>query len=176
MNSNTKNEVKSWAKSIIIALGIAAAVKTFLFAPYIVKGASMEPTLHNQEKIFVNKLDDFNRGDIVIIKEKEVNYVKRVIGLPGDTVLVKDDQLYINGKYIKESYLSHNRKLAEQMDSKLTGDYGPITVPQHKVFVMGDNRLHSMDSRNGLGFIPENEIVGKSEFVFFPFSQVRETK
>ncbi|WP_045515818.1 signal peptidase I [Neobacillus niacini] len=179
MNEHTKNEIKSWTKSICIALGVAFVVRTFLFAPYIVEGASMEPTLHNQEKIFVNKLnvaDNFKRGEIVIIKGKEVNYVKRIIGLPGDTIEMKKDQLYINGVLFEESYLSQNRKEAEQMGSLLTGDFGPEIVPENNYFVMGDNRLHSMDSRNGLGYIQEETIVGKPEFVFLPFTQIRNVK
>lgn len=156
MNLNTKKELMSWGKALFIAFGIAFVVRAFLFSPYIVEGASMEPTLHNQEKIMVNKFnltDRFNRGEIIIIKGKEENYVKRIIGLPGDKVEMKNDKLYINGVLYKESYLSQNRKLAEQSGSKLTGDFGPITVPKNKFFVMGDNRLYSMDSRNGLGYI-----------------------
>jgi len=176
---NPKKELVSWGKTLIVALGIAFVIKTFLFAPYIVDGESMEPTLHDHEKIFVNKFnfnDHFNRGDIVIIKGKEKNYVKRVIGLPGDTIEVKKDQLFINGVLSKEPYLSHNLKLAKEMGNQLTDDFGPIKVPNNKYFVMGDNRLFSMDSRNGLGLILKEDIVGQSEFVIFPFSQIRNTK
>ncbi|WP_040203418.1 signal peptidase I [Neobacillus jeddahensis] len=176
MKSNAKRELESWGKSLLMALGVAIVVRTFLFAPYIVKGASMEPTLHNQEKVLVNKLnltDSFSRGEIVIIKGKEENYVKRIIGLPGDTVLMKNDHLYINGDLVKEPYLSQNRERAKQVGNRLTGDFGPITVPKNKFFVMGDNRLYSKDSRNGLGYFTKEEIVGQSEFVFFPFSQMR---
>lgn len=176
MNAHTKNEIKSWGKSICVALGIAFVVRTFLFAPYMVEGASMEPTLHNHEKIFVNKLnvsDNFSRGEVVIIKGEEKNYVKRIIGLPGDTIEMKKDQLFINGIQYEESYLYQNRKLAKQTGNLLTGDFGPEIVPENNYFVMGDNRLHSMDSRNGLGYIQEENIVGKTEFVFLPFSQIR---
>lgn len=176
MKETTKKEMIGWGKSLLIAGAIAVIVRTFLFAPYIVEGASMEPTLHNQEKIFVNKFhlaDSFKRGDIIIIKGKEENYVKRLIGLPGDTILMKNDKLYVNGVLYREAYLSHNRKLAAQMGSLLTGDFGPITVPKDKYFVMGDNRLVSKDSRNGLGLIPTEEVIGQSEFVFYPFTHLR---
>jgi signal peptidase I len=179
MNFHSKKELKSWGKSLLIAFGIAFIIRTFLLAPYIVEGASMEPTLHNQEKIFVNKLnltDSFSRGEIVIIKGKEDNYVKRIIGLPGDTIVMKSDKLFINGVLYKESYLSQNRELAKQMGSQLTGDFGPITVPKNKFFVMGDNRLYSKDSRNGLGYFTKEDLVGQSEFVFFPFSHLRNIK
>jgi signal peptidase I len=179
MNINQKKEIKSWVKALTIGLGLAFGIKTFLFAPYKVNGASMEPTLHNHEKIFVNKLnfiDSFKRGDIVIIKGKEENYVKRIIGLPGDKIEMKDDKLFINGVIIKEPYLSQNLKLAKEMGTQLTDDFGPITVPKNNYFVMGDNRLVSKDSRNGLGFILKEDIVGHSEFVIFPFSNIRDTK
>ena len=179
MNNHIRNEIKSWAKSICIALGVTLVVRTFIFAPYIVEGASMEPTLHNHEKIFVNKFnvtDNFKRGEIVIIKGIEVNYVKRIIALPGDTIEMRKDKLFINGVQFEESYLSQNRKQAEQKGSLLTGDFGPEIVPENNYFVMGDNRLHSMDSRNGLGYIQKETIVGKPEFVFLPFTQIRNIK
>jgi len=176
LSSNSKKELVGWGKMLLIAAGISVVIRTFLFAPYIVEGASMEPTLHNQEKIFVNKMyysNNFNRGDIVIIKGQTENYVKRIIGTPEDRIEMNDDQLLINGEPFKESYLSENRKAAEEMGSQLTGDFGPIVVPANHYFVMGDNRLKSTDSRNGLDFINEKDILGKSEFVIFPFSNIR---
>ncbi|WP_066070223.1 signal peptidase I [Neobacillus soli] len=179
LGSKSKGDLKSWMKTLFIALGLSMVIRTFLFSPYIVDGASMEPTLHNQEKIFVNKVhptDNFNRGDIVIIKGPNENYVKRIIGMPGDKIKMKDDQLFINGVLFKETYLSQNLKLAKQQGSKLTEDFGPIVVPVNHYFVMGDNRLYSKDSRNGLGFIKEARVVGTSEFVLYPFSNVRNIK
>ncbi|MEO2076021.1 MAG: signal peptidase I [Bacillus sp. (in: firmicutes)] len=173
------SEWKSWGKSLFIAIGVTITVRTFFFEPYIVEGSSMEPTLHNQEKIFVEKMpwnDHFNRGEIVIIDGKEEFYVKRIIGLPGDSILMKNDQLFVNGVQTKEPYLTENRKEAMQIGNRLTGDFGPITVPENHFFVMGDNRLYSMDSRNGLGFIKKEDIVGHSQFVFFPFTNIRDTK
>ena len=179
MDINAKKEIQSWVKTLTIGLGLALGIKTFLFAPYKVDGASMEPTLHSHEKIFVNKLnfiDSFNRGDIVIIKGKEENYVKMLIDLPGDKIEMKNDKLFINDVLFKEPYLSQNLKLAKEMGTLLTDDFGPITVPKNKYFVMGDNRLVSMDSRNGLGFFSKEDIVGHSEFVLYPFSNIRNTK
>ncbi|WP_423406825.1 signal peptidase I [Heyndrickxia sp. MSNUG] len=175
--TNTKNELKSWITSLVFAALIAFLVRTFIFAPYIVEGASMEPTLHDHEKIFVNKynsVSDLKRGDIVIIKGSKENYVKRVIGFPGDKIEMKNDELFINGKAFKETYLTKNRKIANISGLRLTGDFGPLTVPDGNLFVMGDNRLHSMDSRNGLGYIEQSSIIGKSEFVYFPFKNFRE--
>ncbi|WP_026580813.1 signal peptidase I [Bacillus sp. J33] len=166
-------DVKGWLKSLLFSLGIAMIIRAFLFSPYYVEGASMDPTLHDQEKIFVNKFEELDRGDIVIIKGQDKNYVKRLIGFPGDEIEMKNDQLFINGNRWDESYLSENRKAAEGLVNNLTGDFGPLIVPEHHYFVMGDNRLKSLDSRNGLGFIPEGQIIGVSKFVFYPFENIR---
>ncbi|MFT4413656.1 signal peptidase I [Fredinandcohnia humi] len=177
MNSNIKQELKSWAKSIFIALGVVVVLRTFLFSPYTVEGSSMDPTLHNKEKVFVNKFNvsnHFERGEIVIIKGDSKNYVKRIIGLPGDTIEMKKDQLLINGVLFEETYLTQKREEAERMGLLLTGDFGPITVPDDEFFVMGDNRLYSMDSRNGLGYIQKDRIIGTTEFVYFPFKSIRD--
>jgi signal peptidase I len=179
LKSGTIAELKSWILSLSIALGLVLIVRTFIFAPYIVEGASMEPTLHNQEKIFVSKIasvNGFERGEIVIIEGEVDNYVKRIIGLPGDKIEVRNDQLYLNGKVVDESYLTYNREVAEQMGVQLTDDIEPLTVPANHYYVMGDNRLVSMDSRNGLGLIKKENIVGKLEFVYYPFSEFRSVK
>lgn len=177
MKDPSKIDWYSWGKSIFIALGIAMMIRTFFLTPYIVEGASMEPTLLDQEKVLVNKFNFANhltRGEIVIIKGEEENYVKRVIGLPGDTIVMKNDHLYINGALFKEPYLAQNRKLAKQIGSlRLTGDFGPIRVPKDKIFVLGDNRLISRDSRNGLGYIRMDHIIGQGEAVFSPIPHIR---
>lgn len=174
--SETNKELVSWVKSILIAFAIAIVVRTFFFAPYIVEGSSMEPTLQDQEKMVVLKTARVSRADVVIIRGSVKNYVKRVIGLPGDVIEMKNDQLLINGKEMKEPYLAENLTMANQRGSRLTGDFGPITVPNKHYFVMGDNRLHSTDSRNGLNFIKADSIVGQSEFVFYPFTGIRIVK
>jgi signal peptidase I len=178
MHRMSKKELFSWGKAIILAILISIIAKTLLFAPYVVEGASMEPTLHNHERIVVSKFtltEKFNRGDIVIINGNKEYYVKRIIGLPGDKILIKNDKLFINGELHKEPYLAENRKKAKEMDMLLTGDFGPIIVPKDKYFVMGDNRLVSMDSRNGLGLFQKDGLVGESKFVFFPFNDFRTT-
>lgn len=177
--SKVTQEIWGWAKSLLIGLAIALFIKIFIFSPYTVQGASMEPTLHNEERLFVNKFtaftDSFNRGDVIIIKrpEETERYVKRIIGLPGDTIEMDNDQLYVNGEKIEEHYLRENRMAAKQQSMKLTEDFGPIEVPKGNYFVMGDNRLVSMDSRNGLGFIEESTIIGKAQFVMMPIKKMR---
>jgi signal peptidase I len=175
-----KNEWISWIKAIGFALIFVFITKAYFFAPYMVEGASMSPTLHDQEKLYVNKIvyafSAPKKGDIVIIKGDDKRYVKRIIGIEGDIIQMKNDVLYVNHKPMKESYLKQNKSEAKSLGVYLTEDFGPIKVPKGKAFVMGDNRLNSMDSRNGLGLIKINAIEGRSEVVIYPFSDMRATQ
>ncbi|TFB14063.1 signal peptidase I [Filobacillus milosensis] len=168
-----KKEIWEWTKAIVIAVILAFFLRTYIFATSIVEGTSMDPTLHNGERVIFNKaiylIDEPDRGDIVIIQHPNKNYVKRVIGLPNDTVQVKNSVLYINGEKVSQSYLKEEQRLA-------TDDFGPVEVPNGQYFVMGDNRDISKDSRNGLGFINEDDIIGRSELIIFPFDNVSLTR
>ncbi|MFC0270770.1 signal peptidase I [Metabacillus herbersteinensis] len=177
----TKSKVFDWTKSILLAVGLAIIIRVFLFEPYLVEGSSMDPTLKDGDRLFVNKtlklFGDVERGDIVIVDgdEEDIRYVKRVIGEPGDLVEAKQGQVFVNGEKIDEPYLNSNFDKAENMGTPLTNDFEPVEVPIGELFVMGDNRLNSMDSRNGLGLIDQERILGKTEFVFFPFGDIRKT-
>lgn len=135
----------------------------------------MMPTLRDGNLLIVNKFGGIQRFDIIVFHaNKQEDYVKRVIGLPGDRIAYKNDVLYVNGKPVKEPYLkSHKRKL---IDGKLTGDFtleevtGKKTVPKGCVFVLGDNRLSSWDSRH-FGFVKMNQIVGKVNARYWPFDE-----
>ncbi|MBR7796448.1 signal peptidase I [Virgibacillus sp. AGTR] len=163
-----KNEWLEWVKAIIIAILIAFFLRTFIFATSIVEGESMDPTLQNGERVIFNKiiyiLDEPERGDIVIIERPLKNYVKRIIGLPGETIEINGSNLYINGDKYEQNFLNEEAQ-------RQSGNYGPVEIPEGNYFVMGDNRAISKDSRNGLGLIEENEIIGRSEFIIFPFDQ-----
>lgn len=176
--SNVAAELKSWLKAIVIAIVIAFIVHSFIFSSYTVEGQSMEPTLFNNEKMIVSKMDfihSFEHGDIIIIEglQEGIFYVKRLIGLPGDTIEMKADVLYVNGKEVAEDYLYEKKAIAHSQGNLLTGNFGPLTVPEGEYFVMGDNRLNSTDSRNGLGLISEERIVGTSEIIFYPLNEFR---
>ncbi|MFA1818737.1 signal peptidase I [Virgibacillus oceani] len=168
-----KNEWLEWTKAIIIALLIAFFIRSFIFATSIVEGVSMEPTLEDGERVIFNKIvyiiDEPERGDIVIIERPMINYVKRIIGLPGETIEVNDGNLYINNEKYDQTFITDETK-------RNTGSLGPIEIPEGSYFVMGDNRAISKDSRNGLGFIEEDSIIGRSEFVIFPFDRWTRTK
>ncbi|GEN88120.1 signal peptidase I [Oceanobacillus sp. FSL W8-0428] len=167
-NINHKKEWIGWFKAIVITIMLALFLRTFIFATSIVEGESMYPTLQDGERVIFNKvvysIHEPGRGDIVIIHQPPKNYVKRVIGLPGETIEIENSQLYINGEAYQQHFLS-DEVIAQ------TNNFGPIEIPEDNYFVMGDNRLISKDSRNGLGFIPRDDIIGKSELIIYPFSE-----
>lgn len=180
MNEKKKNDVIEWAKALGIAVLIAVLVRAFIFTNYVVEGESMMPTLQNGNRLIVNKIDyDFgkpHRFDVIIFHAtKTADYVKRVIGLPGDTIQYKNDVLYVNGKPVKEPYLKpYKSKLPP--GEELTNDFtlkkltGKTKVPPGKLWVMGDNRQVSEDSRY-FGFVDESKIVGKVDLRYWPFSE-----
>ncbi|OUB17551.1 signal peptidase I [Bacillus thuringiensis serovar yunnanensis] len=181
MKNSSKREVITGIKTIGITLGIIVIVRVFLFTPSLVQGESMMPTLENNERVFVNKIgysiNGLDRFDVIVFHGKEgYDLVKRVIGIPGDTVEYKDDVLYVNGKVMEEPYLKEFKEKAS--DWVLTPDFtleqitGKTKVPEGKVFVLGDNRQVSKDCRM-FGFISEDQIVGKGKAVFWPLQYVR---
>lgn len=167
-----KKRLREFFEIIAISCLLVLLAKIFLFFPTTVKGASMKPTLQDGDKVIVNKLakqfESYGREDIIVVKTDNF-YVKRVIGLPGDVIEVRNDQLYVNHEVKKEEYLHSNKKQAEKKLMNLTEDFGPITIPKNKIFVMGDNRLISRDSRNGLGLIDREDVLGKLTAIYYPF-------
>lgn len=163
-----KNEWIEWGKAIIIAILLALFIKTFVFSTSIVEGESMAPTLKDGDRIIFNKfvylIDKPKRGDIVIIKRPLKNYVKRIIALPGETIEMKNNTLYINNEAYEQSFISEELK-------NRTGNIEPIKIPLGSYYVMGDNRPISKDSRNGLGLIEEESIIGRSEIIIYPFDE-----
>ena len=177
MKENIKQEGSSWVKTILVAFIVAFICREFLFAPTIVRGESMEPTFEDQNKVILSKISEIQRFDMIVFHapDSDERYIKRVIGLPGDSIEVKDDVLYINGKIYEEPYLEGNKDA--DLLGKLTGDFtledltGKSTVPQHSLFVLGDNRLNSKDSRI-FGFISENSVIGEVKFRFYPLKEI----
>ncbi|MFJ7745440.1 signal peptidase I [Peribacillus sp. NPDC097295] len=166
-----KKEIVSWMKSILIALIVVFICRQFLFVPVTVKGESMEPTFENSDRIVVTKVGNIEHSDMVVFHapDAEKEYIKRVIGLEGDRVKMKDDMLYINGKPYKEPYVKSNKEQIPP-DENLTENFD-VKVPEGSLFVMGDNRRHSWDSRR-FGVISEDSLVGKVEFRFFPLNEL----
>jgi signal peptidase I len=165
-------------KSVIwgIALTFLLAIRFLFFTNYVVEGESMMPTLREGNWLIVNKYGSVQRFDIIVFHaNQQEDYVKRVIGLPGDRIMYKNDVLYINGRPVKEPYL--NRYKRKLIDGKLTGDFtleeitGEKQVPKGYVFVLGDNRLSSWDSRH-FGFVKMSRIVGKVNVRYWPFDEI----
>lgn len=169
---------KEWLNTafFIVGLGVVLLLlRYFVFTPVIVKGDSMDPTLEDGERVIALKNTDIKRFDIVTFPAPDdpgKNYIKRVIGLPGDTIEYQNDVLLINGKEVDEPYLdAYKAKLTDGQpltDNFKLDDYLPATqVPAGYLFVMGDNRRISKDSRH-IGFISEKKILGDVKFVFWP--------
>lgn len=150
------------AETVFIALLLFLAMNT-LTARVRVDGSSMEPTLHNDELIIVNRLayrfSQPESGDIIVFHlphDPETDYIKRIIGLPGDTIAISEKQVYVNGEKIVETYIAAP-----------THNQGSWTVPQGELFVMGDNRNNSADSRTW-GTVPLEDVTGKALIVYWP--------
>lgn len=172
-----KNEWWEWIKALAIAVILAFVIRSFLFAPFVVDGTSMMPNLHDRERLIVTKLiyffQDPQPGDIIVFHAtKERDYIKRVIGVGGDKVEMKNDQLLINGQPVEEPYLEEYKKQAVLEGFPLTADFGPVEVPKGELFVMGDNRRNSKDSRM-IGTIPLESVVGRADVVFWPLAEFR---
>ncbi|WP_102027745.1 signal peptidase I [Salirhabdus sp. Marseille-P4669] len=121
---------------------------------YQAEGESMYPTFENGDVLHVDqsyyKKNEVKRGDIIVFKNAESTYMKRVIGLPNETILVENGEIYIDGKPIEAEYISEE-----------ISDFGEVIIPEDSYFVIGDNAMISKDSRNGLGFITSDQIEGK---------------
>ncbi|MCE4956811.1 signal peptidase I [Macrococcoides caseolyticum] len=176
-------ELKEWIISIVIAVVLVLVVRTFFFSQYQISGDSMAPTFENKERVIINKMstwtNQLHHGDIIVFHaNEEKDYIKRLIGLPGDKVEYKNDILYINGKAIKENYLISNKQLSGP--NQLTEDFsvkmlansgGSDVIPDGKFLVLGDNRAISLDSRRQeVGLIDSKSVVGKVSLRFWPFS------
>lgn len=168
-----RNEWLEWIKAIFVAIILVLILRTFVFSASVVEGESMSPTLDHGNKIIFNKfvylVGEPERADVVIIQRPLKNYVKRVIALPGEVIEIRNHTLYINNEAYDQSFISEEAILN-------TGNFGPIEVPDDSYFVMGDNRAISKDSRNGLGFIEDEHIIGRSEFIIYPFSEWSQTR
>lgn len=165
---NIKQEIAEWVVVIVLAVAFAVVINTFFLVNALVPSASMENTVMTGDRLFGNRLayikEDPRRGDIVIFKypddEKQL-FIKRVIGLPGETVQVIDGKVYINycDEPLNEPYLAQ----------EMLGDFGPYEVPEGAYFMMGDNRNYSADSRFWTNkFVYKDKILGKAWLQYYP--------
>ncbi|WP_125767230.1 signal peptidase I [Lapidilactobacillus wuchangensis] len=169
--------IKWLLELIIIAIVMFTGVNllfNYVLAKDVVTGPSMQPTFYDGDRLITYRLGKIKRGDIVVLNapdEPGSLYIKRVIGLPGDKVYAKNDQLYVNGKKLNESYLSeYNTGTDFTEDFSLQQLFGRSTVPADSYFVMGDNRPVSKDSRK-IGFIKKSSINGVVKLRYWPLNR-----
>lgn len=173
-----RSETFEWVKSIMVAIVVVFIIRSFFFTPIVVDGESMSPTLQEEDRMIVTKIGEPKRFDIIVFQGPDgSNYIKRVIGLPGDRIEYKNDVLYINGKAYNEPYLEEYKKrliegtLTESFTLKETA-VDSDTVPKDSLFVMGDNRRYSKDSR-GIGVIPMEKVIGTTNVVYYPLKEIK---
>lgn len=171
MNEQAIKELVSWMKIILLTALIVLASRQFLFEPVSVHGKSMMPTFEEDDKVLLVKISKIENFDLIVFKApEEKNFIKRVIGLPGDRLKMEKDQLYLNGQPIEEPYLQENREWAEvQGYPQLTTGFGEIIVPSGCYFVLGDNRLNSVDSRT-IGFVRDDAVLGEVKYRISPLA------
>ena len=177
MNQEKQNDVRGWYELLGIVIGVLVAVIlvfTFVGRLTWVAGSSMYPTLHDREIMLVQSIGYTPRqGDVVVLTQKSYrndSIVKRVIALGGQTVRIDYDEnaVYVDGERLDEPYI--NREEDDPMEVRPSDWTEEITVPEGCVFVMGDNRNHSGDSRDpDIGVVAEENIIGRSLLVLFPF-------
>jgi signal peptidase I len=164
-----KSMIRELLETVISAGVIAFIIITFIGQVTVVRGASMEPTLHNTDRLSADKIsyrfESPKRSEIIIFKpplEIKRNYIKRIIGIPGDKIEIIKGEIYLNDNKLEENYIEYNSY----------EDVSAILVPDDSFFVLGDNRSNSSDSRYW-GFVPRKNVVGKAWVVFWPLNKIR---
>ncbi|MEG0873878.1 MAG: signal peptidase I [Clostridiales bacterium] len=170
--SNFLSTIKDFVVTLLIAVVIAVILKFFIIDSCKILSGSMMPTLEKDDRVLVFKLaykiSEPKRGDVIVFDppaeiDEGVGFIKRVIGLPGDTVEIKNQAVYVNGKALSEDYLMEKSK----------DNFGPVTVPKGEYFVLGDNRNNSLDSHLwSYPFITLDDIESKAFFQYYPFSDI----
>ena len=162
----------SWFRDLFLSVVIAIVVILFLYQPVKVEGTSMMPSLQNDERIFINKfvyrfgISDIGRGDTVVFLypgDPTKSYIKRVIGIPGDTIEIDNGKVIVNKKPIAEPYVAEDNRDQMTMPFRV--------VPPEQYFVLGDHRSSSNDSRSW-GWVPRQNIYGKAVFVYWPLEDL----
>lgn len=169
---STTRATLSWFRDLFLSVLIAIVVILFLYQPVKVEGTSMTPSLQDDERIFINKfiyrfgISDIDRGDTVVFlypNDITKSYIKRVIGIPGDSVEIDDGTVIVNGKAIPEPYVADYNRDQITMARRV--------VPPDQYFVLGDHRSSSNDSR-AWGWVPRQYIYGKAVFVYWPLENL----
>ena len=165
-----KNYIKEFLPYFMIIL-VVVLIKTFVVSPIRVNGASMDPTLNDKDIMLLDEISyrfsDIERFDIVVVKEEDEYLIKRVIGLPGDTISIQNNKVYINGEVYIENYLEEGLVYDDFELSSLGYD----VIPDDMYLVLGDNRPDSVDSRE-IGLISKDDVIGKISFRIWPLNKL----
>ncbi len=180
-----KSVVREYAEAIAIAILLALFIRTFVVQAFKIPSGSMLPTLLIGDHLLVNKfiygirvpfsgkvlvpLKDPKSGDIIVFKfpkDRSIDYIKRVVGIPGDKIEVKNKKVYRNGKLAEDPFAHFTSTTILPGSVSPKDNFGPITVPEGKYFVMGDNRDNSSDSRFW-GFVETNDVLGKAMIIYW---------
>ena len=164
--SSTGAGIGLWVRDILISGAVSILIITFLYQPVRVEGTSMLPRLEDHDRLFINKfvyrISSIHRGDVVVFhypRDPEKSYIKRVIGLPGDRILIERGRVYLNGRLLREPYVPEEFRDTRSM--------AELVVPEESYFMMGDHRSISSDSRE-FGPVDRDLIYGKAVFVYWP--------
>ena len=181
-----QDTVSDWLVSIIVAVALAFCIRTFIVEPYMVEGSSMYPTLVNHERLLVNKftyfVNDPQKGEIIVFrypKDESRDFIKRVIATAGDTVEMRNGKVLVvemrNGKVlVNGTEIEENYVWKEDPKGPNMSDYRKSVVPEGHIFVLGDNRNNSEDSRFAdVGFVPLDLVKGKASLAFWPVDRWR---
>nr|WP_296093440.1 signal peptidase I [uncultured Dorea sp.] len=172
--SSILRELGGWILYILIIIGLTYLIITFVGQRTRVSGSSMETTLHNGDNLIVDKLSyrfrDPKRYDIIVFPykyEENTYYIKRIIGMPGETLQIKDGYVYIDGEQLTSDIYGN-----ELIEDPQTAEE-PVTLGEDEYFVMGDNRNHSMDSRDpSVGVLKKSDLMGRAWVRIYPFNNV----
>lgn len=166
-----KSEFREWVQAIFFAVVISLVIRTFLFETTLVYGKSMEPTLHHRDRVIINKIVYTiglpSKGEIIVFKNPDnikENYVKRIIAVEGDIIRIEDGNVYVNDELLDEPYIPEIQ----------TDNFDAVKVPKDTIFVMGDNRNNSQDSRSqSVGFVPLKNIIGRAQIRIWPIADIK---
>jgi signal peptidase I len=168
--SRARSLLRSWARDLAISLAVSAFIILFLYQPVKVEGTSMLPGLQDQERIFINKFvyhfESVARGDVVVFRyprDPAKSYIKRVVGMPGDRILIDRGRVYVNGRRLTENYVPR-----DFLDGR---SYPEVVVADRSYYVLGDHRSMSNDSRE-FGPVEQSYIYGKAVFVYWPMDKL----
>ncbi|MBD3918216.1 signal peptidase I [Paenibacillus sp. PR3] len=184
-------EIFEWVKAIAIAVILVLIIRWLLFMPFIVDGPSMQPNFQTGERVIVNKIlykiREPKRGEVIVfhVPEEGRNFIKRVIGVEGDTIRYEGDDLYVNGEKVDETYIKeaidqahaegHDYNNSQFSQNFPNESFTESVVPKGHIFVLGDNRPESKDSRM-IGFVSLDEVIGRSDVIFWPMDKAKIVK